>query len=289
MARLIQVPRSDEAIPSARLSQSFSIHAPGSMIDSHAHLDFPDFDQDREAVIERAHAAGVQTIISIATDFDSCHRVITLAESHPCMYAVVGVHPHDAKHWEGERSVDRLKKLAAHPKVVGIGEIGLDYFRDHSPRDRQKEAFIDQIGVARELGLPVVIHNRDAFEDIFATLLAHRAFDVGGVMHCFSEGVAEAQKTIDLGFHLSVNGIITFKDSRMAAVGQSVRLDRVLLETDCPFLAPHPHRGKRNEPAYVSAVAAKLAELRGSSVQEISQATDSNVTRLFRLPAENQV
>ena len=258
------------------------------MIDSHAHLDFPDFDQDREAVVERAHAAGIHTIINIATDFESCQRVLTLAENHPRIYAVVGIHPHEAKHWEGDRSVDRLKKLAAHPKVVGIGEIGLDYYRDHSPRDRQKEAFIDQIGLARELGLPVVIHNRDAFEDIFATLLAHRAFDVGGVMHCFSEGVEEAQKTIDLGFHLSVNGIITFKDSRMAEVGRVVRLDRVFLETDCPFLTPHPHRGKRNEPAYVSAVAAKLAELRGCSIEEISEATDSNVARLFRFPVEDR-
>jgi TatD DNase family protein len=256
------------------------------MTDSHAHLDFPDFDQDREAVINRAHAAGVRTIINIATDFESCQRVLALAENNQHMYAVVGVHPHDAKLWEGAHSAQRLKALASHPKVVGIGEIGLDYYRDHSPRDRQKAAFIDQIAVARDLGLPIVIHNRSAFDEIFAVLLAHRAFEVGGVMHCFSEGAGEAQKTIDLGFHLSVNGIITFKDSRMAAVAQAVRLDRVLLETDCPFLAPHPHRGRRNESAYISAIADKLAELRGCSVAEISEVTDANVTRLFRLPAE---
>ena len=255
------------------------------MTDSHAHLDFPDFDQDREEVIDRAHAAGVQTIINIATDFDSCQRVIALAEKNSRMYAVIGVHPHDAKTWEGERSTDRLKKLASHPKVVGIGEIGLDYYRNHSPRDRQEAAFIDQVGVAIDLGLPIVIHNRDAFDDIFAILLENRAFEVGGVMHCFSEGVEAAQKTIDLGFHLSVNGIITFKNSRMASVAQAVRLDRMLLETDCPFLAPHPHRGRRNEPAYISIVAEKMAELRCCPVAEISAVTDSNAVRLFRLPA----
>lgn len=253
------------------------------MIDSHAHLDFPDFDQDRQAVITRAHAAGVHTIINIATDFESSQRVIALAENNPAMYAVVGVHPHDARHWEGDRSAERLKRLATHPRVVGIGEIGLDYFRDHSPRDRQKAAFIDQIAVARELKLPVVIHNRDAFTDIFTTLLDYKGYEVGGVMHCFSEGVAEAQKTVDLGFHLSVNGILTFKGSQMAAVGEAVRLDRILLETDCPFLAPHPHRGQRNEPAYTAVVAHKLAELRKSSLDEISLATDTNVARLFHL------
>jgi len=255
------------------------------MTDSHAHLDFPDYDKDREAAIDRARTVGIHTIINIATDFDSCQRVIALAEKNPGMYAVVGIHPHEARHWEGERSALRLRELASHPKVVGIGEIGLDYYRDHSPRDRQKAAFIDQIAIARELGLPVVIHNRSAFDDIFALLLEHRAFEVGGVMHCFSEGVEEAQKTIDLGFHLSVNGIITFKDSRMATVAQSVRLDRVLLETDCPFLAPHPHRGRRNEPAYIALVAEKMSELRGMPVAEVSAATDSNVARLFRLSA----
>ena len=255
------------------------------MIDSHAHLDFPDFDQDRGEAVDRARAAGVHTIINIATDFDSCHRVIALAEKYPDMYAAVGVHPHDAKNWDGDRSAQELQKLASHPKVVAIGEIGLDYYRDHSPRERQKVAFIDQIQVARDAHLPVVIHNRNAFDDIFAILLSNRAFDVGGVMHCFSEGLEEAQKTVDLGFHLSVNGIITFKNSTMATVAQTVRPDRVLLETDCPFLAPHPHRGQRNEPAFVAIVAAKLAELRGTAVGEVSAATDANVVRLFHLPA----
>ena len=254
------------------------------MIETHAHLDFPEFDRDREAVIERAHSAGVHTIINIGTDFASCDRILALAERYDHLYAVMGIHPHDAKTWEGERSADRLKRLAQHPKVVGIGEIGLDFFRDHSPRKQQAIAFIEQIAIARELNLPIVIHNRDAFDELFAILLSSRAFEVGGVMHCFSEGPEQAAKTIDLGFHLSVNGVLTYKNSSMAAVGQRSRLDRILLETDCPFLAPHPHRGKRNEPSFIPLIAEHLARLRGCAADEIMRITDDNAIRLFRLP-----
>ncbi|MEW5702628.1 MAG: TatD family hydrolase [Candidatus Zixiibacteriota bacterium] len=254
------------------------------MIDTHAHLDFPDFADDRDNVIARAHAAGVHTIINIATDFESCERILALAEAHASVCAVLGVHPHDAKTWGGEQSAARLKRLADHPKVVGIGEIGLDYYRKMSPRDLQKRAFIDQIAVARDLGLPIVIHNREAFDDIFAILLQTEAYANGGVFHCFSGTAPEAQKTIDLGFHISVNGILTFKDSGMARVATAARLDRILLETDCPFLAPHPHRGRRNEPAYIPIVAEKLAELRGLTVEEIGKVTDANAARLFSLP-----
>ncbi len=254
------------------------------MIETHAHLDFPQFDDDREAAIQRAAEAGIHTIINIGTDWDSCNRIVELAEAHPRLFAAVGIHPHDAKTWEGDKSSERLKKLAEHPKVVAIGEIGLDYYRNNSPRDKQRVALVEQIAVAIELNLPIVIHNRDAFDDIFEVLLMERAYDVGGVLHCFSEGVAEAEKSIDLGFHLSVNGILTYKKATMAEVGKSVRLDRLLLETDCPFLAPHPHRGKRNEPAYVAFVGEKLAELRGTPIDEIADVTDENANRLFRLP-----
>jgi TatD DNase family protein len=254
------------------------------MIDTHAHLDFPDFNDDRDAVVAHALDAGIHTIINIATDFASCERVLKLADHYPNMYAVLGVHPHDAKTWQGDKSAQRLKQLASHHKVVAIGEIGLDYFRDHSPRDLQKKAFIEQIAVARELKLPIVIHNRDAFGDIFDVVLREDAYMVGGVFHCFSGTVVEAEKTIELGFHISVNGILTYKNATMAEVGKSVRLDRILLETDCPFLAPHPHRGKRNEPAYVSLVADRLAELRGINKSEISQQTDANAAQLFRIP-----
>jgi TatD DNase family protein len=178
-----------------------------------------------------------------------------------------------------------LKKLAQHPKVVAIGEIGLDYYRNLSPKEQQKTAFVDQVAVAKELGLPIVIHNRDAFTDIFALLLETEAFDVGGVFHCFSGTVEEAQQTIDLGFHISVNGILTYKNATMAAVGAAMPLEKILLETDCPFLSPHPFRGKRNEPSYVAHIAEKLAEIRGTSLAEIDRVTDENAQRLFNLPA----
>lgn len=254
------------------------------MIDSHAHLDFHEFDTDRDDVVGRAHSAGIHTIINIATDFASCERVLALADRYPQTYAVLGVHPHDAKTWQSSRSADRLKSLAAHPKVVAIGEIGLDYFRDHSPRDVQKRAFIEQIAVARDMKLPIVIHNRDAFTDIFDIVLQTEAFEIGGVFHCFSGNLAQAQQTVDLGFYISVNGILTYKNATMAEVGVATRLDRILLETDCPFLTPHPHRGKRNEPSHVALVAQKLADLRGLTSEVISQETDANANRLFKLP-----
>lgn len=257
------------------------------MIETHAHMDFPEFDADRDAAIQRAFDAGVHTIINIGTDFDSCERILALAEKHERLFAVLGVHPHDAKTWDGNRSADRLKRLADHPKVVGIGEIGLDYYRNHSPRDQQKAVFIEQIAIARELNLPIVIHNRAAFDDLFDILVKDNAWEVGGVMHCFSEGVEEAVKTIDLGFHLSVNGILTYKNSTMATVGKEARLDRIILETDCPYLAPHPHRGKRNEPSYIPYIAARLAELRECPIDEVTTTTDENATRLFRLPPLN--
>lgn len=254
------------------------------MTDTHAHLDFKDFDVDRDEVVRRAHEAGVHTIINIATDFDSCERVLRLADTYPRMYAVLGIHPHDARTWQGDRSAARLRELARHPKVVAIGEIGLDYFRNHSPREDQMRAFVEQIAVAKSLKLPIVIHNRDAFGDIFDLIVREDAYLVGGVFHCFSGTVAEAQRTIEMGFHISVNGILTYKNATMAEVGQAARLDRILLETDCPFLTPHPHRGKRNDPSHIPLVAAKLSALRGMSREQISRITDENAQRLFGLP-----
>lgn len=254
------------------------------MIDSHAHLNFDDFDADRKAVRDRAHAAGIHTIINIATDFETCQQVIALAEEFDNMYAVVGVHPHDAKTWQGSQSQEQLRTLAQHPKVVAIGEIGLDYYRNLSPKSAQKTAFAEQIAVAKDLGLPIVIHNRDAFDDTFAMLLETEAFSTGGVFHCFSGTPDEAQKTIDLGFYISVNGILTYKNATMADVAATAPLNKILLETDCPFLSPHPFRGKRNEPAYVAHIAEKLADIRSEPLAEITRVTDDNVRRLFKLP-----
>ncbi len=255
------------------------------MIDTHAHLDFKDFDGDRDAVVGRAHEAGIHTIINIATDFESCERVLRLADQYANMYAVLGVHPHDARTWHGDKSAQKLKQLASHEKVVAIGEIGLDYFRDHSPRDLQERAFIEQIAVAKDLRLPIVIHNRDAFGDILDVVLHEDAYMLGGVFHCFSGTVVEAHKTIELGFHISVNGILTYKNATMAEVGQQARVDRILIETDCPFLTPHPHRGKRNEPSYVSLIGDRLAELRGVTREEVARQTDANAAMLFGIPA----
>ncbi|HEX9749753.1 MAG TPA: TatD family hydrolase [candidate division Zixibacteria bacterium] len=253
------------------------------MIDSHAHLNFDAFDSDRDAVVERAHQAGVHTIINIATDFESCERVLELAERYERTYATVGIHPHDAGIWEGSASTKRLMELAQHPKVVAIGEIGLDYYRNLSPPDQQRRAFIEQMAVARDCQLPIVIHNRDAFDDIFALVLKSGTPSLGGVFHCFSESPQTARQVIDLGFHVSVNGIVTFKNATMSEVARTVRLDRMLLETDCPFLAPHPHRARRNEPSYIPLVAAHIATLRGIDVTDVEAQTDANVRRLFRL------
>ncbi|MBI3872212.1 MAG: TatD family hydrolase [candidate division Zixibacteria bacterium] len=253
------------------------------MIDTHAHLDSPDYDADREAVIERAHAAGVHTIIAIATDLESSDRVLALADSHPSVYAAVGVHPHEAKAWEGATSAARLRELAKPPKVVAIGEIGLDYFRDHSPRAAQERAFRDQVQIARELELPIIIHNREAWEDILHLVEETDAAQVGGVFHCFAGSPEDARRIIDLGFHISVNGILTYKNAGMAAVVQHVPADSILLETDCPYLTPHPYRGRRNEPAHVSIVAGRLAELRGVDPTQIERETDANATSLFGL------
>lgn len=254
------------------------------MIDTHAHLDFPDFDADRDAVVQRAHEAGIHTIINIATDFRSCETVLALADQYPNMNAALGIHPHDSSSWQGDKSAEKLKQLAAHKKVVAIGEIGLDYYRDRSPRDQQKRAFIEQIAVARELKLPIVIHNREAFADIFDVVVREDAYMVGGVFHCFSGTAVEAEKTIELGFHISVNGVMTYKNSTMVEVGRTARMDRILLETDCPFLTPHPDRGKRNEPAYVSIVADRLAELRGMTKDDVARQTDANAQQLFGIP-----
>ena len=254
-----------------------------TMMDTHAHLDFPDFDSDRSDAVSRASEAGVHTIINIATDFDSCQRVLVLADQFPRMYAVLGMHPHEAATWKGREDTRRLKELARHPKVVAIGEIGLDYFRDRSPRDAQRRAFVDQLAVAQELGLPIVIHNRDAHADIVAVIRHEGVPKAGGVFHCFSGTPDAAAEVIGMGFHISVNGITTYKNATMAAVAEKAPLDRILLETDCPFLAPHPHRGKRNEPSFIPLVAAKLAELRGISPADVSTATDQNAARLFRL------
>lgn len=249
------------------------------LVDSHCHLDDPQFGQDREETIERARAAGVETLMAIGTGNGppDLEAAIRLAERYPFMVATVGVHPHDAAKADAA-TLDRLRQLAGHPKVKAIGEIGLDYHYDFSPRDVQRRVFEQQLALAAAAGLPVVIHTREAWDDTLA-LLAH--WRGGGIMHCFTGNEQQARQALDLGFHLAFGGLLTFpkaEETRQAA--RITPADRLLVETDCPYLAPVPHRGKRNEPAFLVDTVRRLAEVRGATPEDIAEQTTANFQRL---------
>ncbi len=252
------------------------------MIDSHCHLDFDEFDDCREEVIREAQAAGVHTIINIGVDQDSSRKSLELAQTHERIYATVGVHPHDAKTYEGvvERSI---KELASQQKVVAIGEIGLDYYRNLSPHQVQQRAFRHQIQLAVELKLPIVIHSRESFRQTVDIVKDYVSDLTGGVFHCFPGTVDDALEVIELGFVISVGGVITFPNAKMAEVATLVPLDKIILETDAPYLTPVPHRGQQNRPAYVKYVYQKLAELRSIGVDEVEKTVDRTVQKLFGL------
>ena len=251
------------------------------LTDTHAHLDFPQFDGDREEVIARALAAGVGSIINVGADLASSRRAVALAEAHPQIYAAVGVHPHDAKTLTDE-VLKELRELAQHPKVIAIGEIGLDFYRDLSPRDEQQRAFERQLALASELGKPVIIHDRQAHAEVLAIL--RRWPGLRGVLHCFSGDLDMAHEAIEMGFYISVGGPVTFKNARrLPEIVRQLPLERLLVETDCPYLAPHPYRGKRNEPAYVRLVAQKVAELKGVPLERVARVTTANARQLFGL------
>jgi TatD DNase family protein len=254
------------------------------MIDSHCHLDNPQFDPDRDAVIDRALAAGVDRMMVIGTGEGppDLEAGIRLADRHEAIYATVGVHPHDASKATAEiyrHLAERLK----HPKVVALGEIGVDYHYDHSPRDVQREVFLEQMRIASDARKPIVIHTREAWEDTLALLDEHwKPTGLGGIMHCFSGSPREAERCIALGFHLSFGGIITFpKSAEVQEAARKAPANRILIETDAPYLAPVPHRGKRNEPAFVAETARKLAQLRGVTPEEIAQLTTANFKTLM--------
>jgi TatD DNase family protein len=258
------------------------------LVDSHTHLDFPEFDPDRAQVIERAWQEGVRLIVNIGTDLNSSQASIALAESYPFIYASIGLHPHDARLLDGETS-QALEKLAHHPKVVAIGETGLDYYRNLSPKEAQREAFAFHLELARKLGKPLVIHSREAHQDTL-NFLRDFARNPGklsppyGIMHCFSGSLEMAKEAIALGFFISVAGPITFQNARkLPAIVKEVPIDFLLIETDCPYLAPHPHRGKRNEPAYVRFVAEAVAEIKGLSLEELGKKMLENAFKVFRL------
>jgi TatD DNase family protein len=250
------------------------------IVDSHCHLDDEKFADDRDAVIERARAAGITAMLAIGTGEGppDLEAAIRLAEKYPFIYATVGVHPHDAAR-ANEDTFIMIEMLATHPKVVAIGEIGLDYYYDFSPRDVQRDVFIKQAEIAKRVEKPVVIHSRDAWDETIRILKEHS--DGRGIMHCFSGGEAEAAQALELGFHLSFGGVLTFpKADAVRRAAQATPEDRLLIETDCPYLAPVPHRGKRNEPAFMMHTIERLSEIRGCPVEQLAQATTRNFERL---------
>jgi len=254
--------------------------------DSHAHLTMEPFDGDRDLVIARALEAGVRHLITVSSYIGDAARCADLAARHPALHFTAGVHPHEAKGWSDAVARDVLE-AAGRPRAVAIGEIGLDYHYDHSPRPTQREVFRRQIAMARELRRPIVIHTREAWDDTLEILGQERARDIGGVFHCFSGGVDEARLCLDLGFYLSFAGPVTFKNAGpITEAAIYAPIDRLLTETDAPFLTPHPHRGRRNEPSHVLLVAARIAALRGVSPEAIGEAATANLRAVFRLPPE---
>ena len=253
------------------------------LIDSHCHLDSEQFKDDREAVIARALDAGVEHMLAIGTGDGppDLEAAVRLADRHSFIYATVGVHPHDAGK-ATSKTYGRLAELAKHPKVVAFGEMGLDYHYDHSPHEAQCTVFVEQMGLARDARKPIVIHTREAWSDTCALLEKHWApYGLGGIIHCFSEGPAEAEQALAMGFHISLGGIVTFpKATKIQEAAKMIPADRLLIETDAPFLAPVPKRGKRNEPAYIVETARKVAELRGVTPDEIAFLTANNFHRL---------
>ncbi len=261
------------------------------LVDTHCHLDFNTFDNDRDAVLERAEEAGVVRILNPGIDIASSRESVALAEKHPILHAAVGVHPNDALSWSSD-TTRKLEELVEHPKVVAVGEIGLDYYRDRAPRELQKKIFIDQLSIAADRGLPVVIHNRDATADVLDILaewtsgLERLNPDLAkhpGVLHSYSSDLASARKAITYGFDIGFTGPLTFKKAdELREVAASIPVENILIETDAPFLAPQPKRGSRNEPSYVRFVAEKLAELRELSIESIIQVTYVNANKLLK-------
>ena len=250
-------------------------------IDSHTHIQMAQFDTDRRAVIRRAAKAGVEKILAIGIDYETSRAAAELADAYDNVYATAGIHPHNAESATRAELVD-IQSLASHPKVLAFGEMGLDYYRNHATPKAQKKVFVEQLEMAKDTGMPIVIHNREAYQDILPILeaLDNSAF---GVMHCFTGNVELMHRCLALdNLYIGIGGIVTYpKATDVHAVAREVPAERLLIETDCPWLAPQPWRGKRNEPAYVRAVAEKIAELRDTSVEEIGKITSQNFERLF--------
>jgi TatD DNase family protein len=245
------------------------------IFESHTHLDNPKFDKDRQQVISNCQNAGIECLINVSCDAKTMADSIKLAEQHDFIYATAGFHPHDATALD----LDLVRKAAAHPKVVAIGEIGLDYFRDISPRDVQREAFRRQLELAMELKMPVVIHDRDAHDDVLSILQEYKPAKV--VFHCFAGGYFMAQQIIELGWHISFTGNITYKNSILTDIIRMVPADKYFVETDSPYLTPHPHRGKRNDPTMLRYIIEEIAQIRYQTPKTIAQQSFDNATKFF--------
>ncbi len=263
--------------------------------DMHCHLDFEQFDNDREQVLQRAWDAGLVWVLIPGIDLETNQAAINLAKTYPGrISAAVGIHPNHGKLWTAE-TLEKLKIQAQQPEVVAIGEIGLDYYRQHTPFDQQRRMFKDQLELAAQLGLPVIIHNRDAEDDLMAILSAwhgslvsggHPLAERPGVLHSYSADLATAQKAIRMNFYIGISGPVTFTNAPdRKAITSQIPLEHLLLETDAPFLAPHPNRGKRNEPAYIPLIAKEIARLHHTSPEKVAEQTYTNAMRLFDLPA----
>ncbi|MFC4803331.1 TatD family hydrolase [Neobacillus sp. GCM10023253] len=253
------------------------------LFDTHAHLNAEQFNEDLEEVISRAQEAGVTNMVVVGFDQPTITRAMELAESYEFIYACVGWHPVDAIDMT-EEDLKWIEELAAHPKVVAIGEMGLDYHWDKSPKDIQKDVFRRQIRLAKKVKLPIVIHNREATQDIVEILKEEGAAEVGGIMHCFSGSAETAKECVNMNFYISLGGPVTFKNAKKPKeVAAEIPLDKLLIETDCPYLAPHPFRGKRNEPSYVKLVAEQIAEIKGLTYEEVAEATTQNAKKCFAI------
>lgn len=254
-------------------------------IDSHAHLEMREFNRDRPDVIRRALDAGVGCIITVGTTLSDCEKAVSIAARYETVYAVIGIHPHEAKVIDA-KTYDALRTLAKNDKVVALGETGLDFFRNLSPRGTQIKRFGEQLDLAGELDLPVVIHDREAHAETVNILQGWKG-KRRGVVHCFSGTKAMARTCLNLGFYISIPGPVTYpKSEKLREIVKDIPLDRLLLETDCPYLTPEPHRGKRNEPAYVVHTARRIADVKGLPIEDIGRITSQNAKELFRLPIE---
>jgi TatD DNase family protein len=253
------------------------------LFDTHAHLDGEEYDADRDEMISRARSAGVVHIVNVGFDLESSRRSVRLAEEYDLIYAAVGIHPHEAE-GVGPGYLEKLKEMAAHPRVVALGEIGLDYYRDLSPRPVQQIIFQEQLALARELDIPFILHDRDAHGDLLRILRENRPGPSGGVLHCYSGSWEMAGECLAMGLYLSIAGPVTYPNAhRLKEVASRVPLDRLLIETDAPYLSPAPYRGRRNESAHVAFTAEEIARVRGIKTEDLAQACTENGRKLFRI------